>query len=420
VPERTALKPTAASAQPAYVSTATVATRPARALATSVRPPRGPVRSSARAVLAARAAHPTTARAPARTVHELHRGLGLCLPAVCDNNQCTGGKAPGEACTDPSQCRMGFCTDGVCCDQLCSEPCKSCLASAKGAGLDGNCGPVLAGADPDNDCAPEAAATCQRDGQCDGLGRCRLYGKGTSCGSSQCLGNTARGLLCDGLGSCEPDSNGVDCGFFLCANGGCKSSCLTAADCVSPLGATGWLAKPCVTGRAVYRAGPVPERQLRGRHLLRSELFRICLSCLASGKGGGEDGVCGAAKDGTDPRGECPDDGAPSCGRDGQCDGSARCRLYGPGTLCASPQCDNNAATNQSFSVGKSCDGLGSCEAASSDCGQYQCVGGGCKTSCGSNADCVQTAWCEGGTCQQKRSNGRRARARSRVLAATA
>jgi len=102
----------------------------------------------------------------------------------------------GESCSGASECTSDFCVDGVCCESLCDGACESCDASATGV-VGGSCSPIIAGTDPDDECA---------NGSCDGAGGC-LAINGTSCGSgAECAsGQCIEGICCDtGCGStCE-------------------------------------------------------------------------------------------------------------------------------------------------------------------------------------------------------------------------
>src|SRR5262249_42300442 len=122
-------------------------------------------------------------------------------------------------------------------------------------------------------------------------------------------------------------------------------------------------------------------------------------------KGSGANGACGYVMVGTDPKSECPDDGADGCGRDGTCDGSGQCRLYVKGTPCSGAQgCAADAMT---------CDGLGACACGGAascdgdhtatdadgktlDCSPYRCQSNGtCKRRCDSIDDCTGSNVCD-------------------------
>ncbi len=165
---------------------------------------------------------------------------GTCakIRGAVDTDSCTGGKScdaagackpiNGQACKQGSDCASGFCVDEVCCDVECKGTCQACRADIKSSGASGVCGPANNGIDPKNDCPDDGALSCQRDGQCDGAGRCRTYAKGTSCGASVCVGNRAAGRVCDGIGACTNSADGFECAPFACANA--SGSCISACD----------------------------------------------------------------------------------------------------------------------------------------------------------------------------------------------
>ncbi len=100
-------------------------------------------------------------------------------------------------------------------------------------------------------------------------------------------------------------------------------------------------------------------------------------------------GVCCASN--------CSDQGAPSCGRTGACDGSGKCALYAAGTRCADPACES-----EDMAVGPAlCDGAGSCvEGEAHSCGEgHVCDAGACLKVCGDTVDCADGVCGGGSTC---------------------
>ncbi len=117
-----------------------------------------------------------------------------------------------------------------------------------------------------------------------------------------------------------------------------------------------------------------------------------CLACTAAAKEDGEDdGTCGPAKAGTDPRNDCADEGAMTCGKDGKCDGKGGCRLYGNGTRCSDATCSGGIKK-----LPKACDGSGSClELGQVICNPLQCAGNLCVGDCETDAACQATEFCD-------------------------
>lgn len=95
-----------------------------------------------------------------------------------------------------------------------------------------------------------------------------------------------------------------------------------------------------------------------------------CVSCLASRKGGGIDGVCGFVVEDTDPRDSCSAGAPDGCGQTGQCTAAGACKVEADGTpcrggyLCADGVC------------GATCVDDSGCDRANG----YSCVEGYCRT----------------------------------------
>ncbi len=308
-------------------------------------------------------------------------------------SRCETKLANGADCTRGAMCQGGICTDGKCCDQLCDGPCEACSAAKKGAGTDGNCAPIAAGGDPDNDCTAEAPSSCGLSGACDGTGGCALYGQGTACGSATCTGTTRTGFGCTGFGACEPNQSS-DCGAYVCCGSDCCSSCADGSSCSPGHFCAGGA---CVTQKAEGETCSGAVECSSGFCVdgvcCNTACDGLCQACSVATKGTGtQEGVCGAAAAGTDPHDDCPDDGAPSCDRNGLCDGQRQCAIYAAGDPCGTTRCEGNAVT------GFLCDGAGTCSsAATSGCDPYACVGSACRTSCATSgsADCADDAFCD-------------------------
>jgi len=155
-----------------------------------------------------------------------------CNPGSCDGlGQCQ--VALGTSCTTANQCTSGFCTDGVCCDNVCSGLCQACTTALKGGGLNGQCGAIVAGQDPQNECDQEPASTCGKTGTCNGAGSCALYTNGTVCQGATCAGNTlVNADTCNGAGVCI-DGGTMSCGAFSCNAGSCLGTCTNDTQCAS-------------------------------------------------------------------------------------------------------------------------------------------------------------------------------------------
>ena len=145
----------------------------------------------------------------------------------CDQGICRAKRTRGAACTGPAQCATNFCADGICCATACTETCHACnVASAVGT-----CTRVPAGQDPRNICPADPAASCARDGTCNGAGACRFYAAGSTCGASTCTAFTETpASTCNGLGTCLATAS-RDCGGFTCGTSACNTGCSVGTPC---------------------------------------------------------------------------------------------------------------------------------------------------------------------------------------------
>jgi hypothetical protein len=110
---------------------------------------------------------------------------------------------------------------------------------------------------------------------------------------------------------------------------------------------------------------------------------------------GGTDGKCEAIPAGKDPEMECNLSAQTSCGDKDNCSGKiGSCELWDAMTECVAASCStqNNQQTAQT-----KCDGMGKCPSATTKkCDPYTCGATACKTECTSEADCINTTFCDG------------------------
>ena len=320
------------------------------------------------------------------------------------DSSCQPVMATGAACTSDLQCNSGHCTDGLCCDTSCTNPCVACSAALKQGGIDGECGPAKTGTDPHSDCVDDGAASCNRDGQCNGGGACRLYAAGTSCGSSQCVGNAATGLICNGAGLCSANSTGADCAPYTCKAGSCANPCVDDTDCVTGLycNALGACTTKGALGIACTGASQCASGTCSEGVCCDTSCAAPCMACTAALKQGGADGLCGPVAAGTDPHYGCMQEGPATCGHDGTCDGTGDCRYYAAGIACGAGTCLGNLVQ------AVECNGLGTCSAGSggTDCSPYVCQQGSCSATCQTPADCVSGYRCDQGACVSMKVSG--------------
>jgi hypothetical protein len=159
-----------------------------------------------------------------------------CAPdGFCQAGACAAKLPLGKACGSPTQCQSGSCAvDGVCCDSACDALCQACTA-VKTGGLDGTCGPVKKGTDPDGECATDGTI-CGPTGFCNGAPAspgCALADATLECLPQGCSNGVEQPKsLCDGQGICNaaPTKN---CGAYKCdaLAKQCLTTCMSSMDC---------------------------------------------------------------------------------------------------------------------------------------------------------------------------------------------
>lgn len=336
--------------------------------------------------------------------------IGAGSAGIGAAGQGTGGGFPGTLpngalCTADGGCVSGHCSNGVCCDTACAGPCMACVAAAKESGeTDGECGPAKSGTDPRGDCSTDAPESCGDTGKCDGTGACQKYPAGTQCSSSTCSGGVKTlPKLCDGSGQCVAAGT-ENCNPKVCNGDVCSSDCVGDSSC-----STGeycdTLTGNCTTKLAKGQNCQAANQCSTGFCVDGSCCESACTgSCMACNGALtiAQSGTCAAVTAGTDPDNNCADQGASSCGTDGKCDGSGKCRKYGPTAVCAAATCSGSTQTNA-----KTCDGNGVCSSnGTTNCSPYVCSGSQCGASCSGSTGCVSGSFCTSGTCQGQKSNG--------------
>ena len=310
--------------------------------------------------------------------------------------------ADGCPCSTGAECSSGLCADGVCCDSACPGTCNACSKALKGQGVDGVCGPILAGTDPQSECAEEAASSCGFDGMCDGAGACRKHVLGTECVPATCIDTTSeiRADTCDGKGNCVDNGNGPCPAPYLCKGPGCKTSCADKTDCATGYECIAGSCKKRPNGTACASGDQCESGNCVDGVCCDSSCDRQCEACAELGSEGTCSPVAG------DPRGsrKACTTGTPPCGS--TCNGSdpSGCAFPGNETDCG---------------FGKVCDGKGDCvqpgslcsddrsqsiptQGAAVDCAPYLCdtSTGECASACTTASDCIASAFCNKKQCQ--------------------
>jgi hypothetical protein len=312
-----------------------------------------------------------------------------CLaPNVCDAQGSCGKKTNGSFCSDEVECASGFCAQGVCCATACSGSCQSCaLASSMGL-----CRDVPAGApDPAGGCAAQAASTCGTNGMCE-AGACQKHLQGVPCADATCPASGTShtpGSSCDGAGRCVTPP-ATSCFPFRCGASVCKATCAADADCATPAVCTNGSCGLKSPGATCADGTECASGFCAQGVCCRTACTGTCLSCALAATAG----TCAPVASGdADPTGTCQNAGPATCDTTGFCDGKGACQLYPAGTSCAPPSCATGMTTQ---TLGRTCDGAGTCKPASTQsCAPYACNGTACNTTCVSDADCAAPSICD-------------------------
>lgn len=318
----------------------------------------------------------------------------------------------GSQCNSTGECQAGLTcvTDpiyggyGVCCDTACTGACSACTASHKTSGVaDGTCGPRKAEWVGDTNCPASDPSTCGITGSyCDGAGACAKWSTDTTCGLGSCLdGDTQNNVRkCDGNGTC-PAQTTTDCATgYQCSGSSCVTQCYNNTDYCSANyycqdfkdpyytcqpkksnGASCSYPTECTTGNCVD--GVCCDLACNG-------LCQACTSALT----GSTSGSCKSITTGTDPQGDCNDNGAGACGQNGLCNGAGACQLYASGTQCADI---GSCASETSRYIADTCNGTGSCvDKGTQACtAGYSCQAGVCNTQCTTDNQCASNYFCD-------------------------
>lgn len=248
----------------------------------------------------------------------------------------------GAQCTLSTDCALGNCVDGVCCQTACTgcNACKQTLTGQK----DGTCAPVASGQDPHDFCADQTATNqCGYDGMCDGAGACRYVSTSHICTPASCSADNKTYTFatnCNGTGACATATT-QNCGAFQCATTGCLQTCAKQTDCgtgnycnIAAGAASGTCAATKSNGVAAVQTFECTSGVVADGVCCN----QACSGCSACTKAlnGQTDGQCLPVPSGQVAHSACTASGT-SCGLDGFCDGTGKCRYPAQGTSCGSP-----------------------------------------------------------------------------------
>lgn len=369
----------------------------------------------------------------------------FCVDGFCCDTQCNG-----ECTACNLSGREGICTPievgldpheecGIC--KACNGDANSpqCIAAARASDIKADCEvcqmcngdadnpaciPVPAGEDPLEDCNVSDVTSCSTNGWCDGMGACEYYNFQSSCGAPLCDDGTLYASRCDGAGECAISPS--DCAGYACATDiTCYDSCEHNEECASSFicqdgvcvaETPGEPGAPCTTASACLSGFCVDGV------CCESRCSANCMACDSSG----EEGRCTPVPANTDPKKDCPtcfacdtqqrcvpvpqgsdykddciEDSEPNgCGPTGQCNGKGACEYWDETRECGESSCKD--LPHVSTLKIEHCNGNGNCvENDKLTCGTFRCAEtmDACKTSCQTEADCVEDATCADGLC---------------------
>jgi len=298
----------------------------------------------------------------------------------------------GAACGEDSNCTSGFCSDGFCCTERCDGTCMTCGK----AGSQGRCLLAAAGSNPHGSCVDEGAASCGKNGTCDGAGTCQRYPVGTICADARCqVQQIMLASRCTADGACLPGTQ-QPCYPFLCDDGGtkCRASCVDDSVCVNGVRCAKGVCGQKALGTACADGTECGSGFCAQGVCCAEACTGLCHSCGLKGS----EGACTLVPAGMPPAPAtaCVTADPPSCGTDGTCDGAGACRFYVAGTACSGASC-----ASAILRPAAACDGKSHCQVpTASTCGGYVCATATtCKTLCAANADCASPGVCGEGSC---------------------
>jgi hypothetical protein len=310
---------------------------------------------------------------------------GACVPV----------KATGVACIGGHECSSTYCIDGTCCGTNGCPTCQACNVS----GSPGTCTNVSDGTtELHNHCG--ANGTCGNTGTCTG-GACTQAPPSVNCAPASCSSTTfTPAAFCSGSGTCATPTTS-SCAPYVCGGTSCNSTCANDSQCVpNSMGVNTY----CTTSGGTCQ----PVKGIAVACLSNHECasgFCVdgvcctsngCGTCLACNVSGSVGNCANVPINITDPHGRCGANG--TCGNTGACTGGGACQQQPSSVMCSGPACSGGVGTVAAF-----CSGGGTCPTAmTTPCGNYQCGGTACKSSCATDGDCISTAFCSGNVCAAK------------------
>ena len=299
-----------------------------------------------------------------------------CLQLVCNQDMAVPVAQDGEIPDDQNPCTIDSCVDGAPSYQ------------------------------------PNTGASCGGTQKCNDQGQCVGCLDGTDCPGTD---DECQYRTCDGAGVCgmfyQPWGTPVsgqspgDCKLAICDGSGGVTTTADGGD-VPPDDGLPCTSSAC-SGDVPYHSPVAVDTPCPGGVCNSTG---VCVACNSDGQCPPAD-ACNLAvcsnnactvidvTAGDDPKNDCAEQTAQSCGTTGRCDGAGNCAYHPAGTGCAAGGCSGGVET-----APMTCNGAGSCSVGggTTSCGGYACNGNSCGTTCSGGMGCVSTHYCVGGICVPK------------------
>lgn len=343
---------------------------------------------------------------------DLNCKSGYCANGFCCTNgdccekpaSCPGSYSGEPVCDDDRECQ-GHRVDAVCANSICGSATVADDFACTDTTVSKDCGllaPIYCNGLP-NQLEPICPEDCLEDADCDvgtwcnALGQCKsLKSNGMSCGgdnqceSDECVDNVCCDGACEGL--CEHcnllGKKGL-CSFvnvFQDPDDECEGDNFICGGTCDGVGACQYPVDTMACDTCTRCDG---DGHCDAFNPGQTDPDNGCDNCqLCSGQGN----FCLPATEGSDPKDDCPQQAAGTCGKDGTCNGGGACRLYVPGTECVAQSCTDGFRDPQ-----HTCDGIGQC----TNFDDVFCLGHSCEAGlecnfvCGNDGDCIDGYYCK-------------------------
>ena len=292
-----------------------------------------------------------------------------------------GGAGVGTACapfcngTDGSKCSYAAAGATPCGSDSCASGVETHAGSCNGAG---------ACATTTKACGVYACGTTACKTSCSVKEDCAA---GYFCKAGSCAAVAGLGSTCSSPSECTGGTyctDGVCCGVPSCGAGRSCNASSTPGTCATIAGAVCTADAEC--GSGFCTDGVCCDKRCDGR----------CEACDVVDKKGACTPVAGAPHGARAP---CDDGGGDAC-KATTCDGAKDPKICAGFVNGPTKQCKPSTCATASYTAPSTCDGAGACATpAATSCFPYGCDEKGCLSACATAAQCADGADCRGGKC---------------------